>query len=427
MLETLEVRGLVKPFSKLSLPIPPSKSHTMRALVFALMARGTCLVRNPLPSPDTEAMVKAIELLGAHVKRFDTHFEIEGTGGQFTRTESVIDAGNSGQVLRFIGALAALTSNHTVITGDASVKRLRPVGSLLKGLEQLGAHAQSMREDGCAPFTVQGPIVPGRVVIDGEDSQPVSALLVATAFLSGPTEIEVKNPGETPWVGLTLQWLKRFGIDVQHTDYARYRVPGKGSIAPFDCTIPGDFSSAAYPLVAALITGSKLTLEGLDCADAQGDKELISVLQSMGAKIDVNPAEHTVTISPSTLRGRTIDVNPIIDALPILAVVGCFAEGETLLTGAGIARFKESDRIHTITTELKKMGANIEERADGLLVKKAPLTGAPLFSHLDHRIALSLAVAALGARGVTTIEKSSCIAKSYPTFLKHLQLMGGTS
>ena len=410
------ITGLIHPFAKLSLRVPPSKSHTMRALIFALMAQGTSVVRGALASPDTEAMLAAIKQLGARVKQCSGYVEIEGTGGAFAQPDAVIDAGNSGQVLRFVGALVALSPHHTVLTGDASVRNRRPVVPLLDGLSQLGAHASAMRETGHAPIAIQGPIAPGRVVIDGADSQPVSALLMATSFLPGPTEIEVRNPGETSWVGLTLHWLKRFGILIEHENYTHYKVPGGATIAPFECTVPGDFSSAAYPLIAALITRSELTLQGLDFSDAQGDKHLIEILQAMGDDIAIDAQEHSVTVRPSKLCGCKIDVNPVIDALPILAVVGCFAEGKTELTGAAVARLKESDRIHTIATELKKMGAHIEERDEGLLIENSPLVGAELFSHHDHRIALSLAVAALGAKGTNTIEEIDCIAKSYPTF-----------
>lgn len=396
----------------------------MRALIFALMAQGTSVVRGPLVSPDTEAMIRAVEQLGARVKRHVDHFEIDGTGGLLAQPEEVIDVGNSGQVLRFIGALAALTGHHTVLTGDASVRARRPVVPLLEGLTQLGAHATAMREAGHAPIAVRGPITPGHVVIDGADSQPVSALLIATSFLPGPSEIEAKNPGEIPWVGLTLHWLERFGIVVENANFTHYKVPGGAKIPPFEFTVPGDFTSAAYSLVAALITGSELTLQGLDYADPQGDKHLIDILREMGGDITMDTVGRSVTVRPSKLEGRAIDVNGVIDALPILAVAACFAEGETELTGAAIARLKESDRIHAIATELKKMGARIEERTDGLHIQKSPLVGAELFSHQDHRIALSLAVAALGATGTSTIEETECIAKSYPTFGEHLKVMG---
>ncbi len=419
------VTGLSRPFPKLTVSVPPSKSHTMRALVFALMARGRCVVRNTLPSPDTEAMIKAIEQLGATVDRFEDRLEIVGTGGEFTQVDGVIDAGNSGQVLRFVGALAALSGHHVVITGDASTRKLRPVGPLLEGLTQLGAHAQAMRIDGRAPYSIQGPIKSGSITISGEDSQPVSALLMAVSFLPGPTEIEVIQPGETPWINLTLHWLHRFGIDVKHDNFRRYTVAGGVRIEPFDCTIPGDFSSAAYPIVAALITGSELTLRGLDLRDVQGDKKVIDILQSMGANILRDEIEQTITVKKSTLVGKKSDVNEVIDALPLLAVLGCFAAGQTELTGGGIARFKESDRIGAITAELKKMGAHIEETEDGVVVSTSSLKGTTLNSHHDHRIALSLAVAALGAEGATTIEDSGCINKSYPTFFEHLKQMGG--
>lgn len=397
----------------------------MRALFFALMAHGESVVRLPLNSPDTEAMVSAITAFGAKVKKGNEILQIQGVGGVLKAPKAPVDVGNSGQVLRFMGALSALQNEEVILTGDESILTRRPVVPLLEGINQLGGTARSVNENGCAPISIRGPIQAGAATIDGHDSQPVSALLMTTPFLPGVSTITVNNPGETPWIGLTLSWLRRFGVEVEDQGYTYYRVKGGVTLEPFDITIPGDFSTAAYMLALGVINDSELTLHNLDMTDAQGDKALIEVLQKMGANITINHDDKNVSVKRGgQLIGKEIDVNAMIDALPILAVIGCFAEGTTTLTGAAIARKKESDRIATIVAELKKMGATIEERPDGLIVTKSALNGAEIESHADHRIALSLAVAALAASSPSALNGTACIAKSYPTFWNHLQQLG---
>jgi len=395
----------------------------MRALIFGLMAEGKTRVQNVLNSPDTWAMVRAIQALGAQVCVDGSVIQIEGVSGKLQPAEDVINAQNSGLVLRMIGALAAHLSTYTVITGDPSIRHLRPVAPLLNALQQLGAFAASTKFDGSAPILIRGPIRPGRVKMSGKDSQPVSALLIASAFLPGITEIEVVDPGEKPWIDLTLSWLDRFKIAYEREGYSYYKLAGSAHLKGFTYTVPADFSTASYPLAAALVTGSELRLDNLDFTDTQGDKKVISILQDLGAEIEISKG--SLTVKKSLLKGSRIDVNDVIDALPLFAVLACFAESPTEIVGGSIARRKESDRITSIASELKKMGAIIEEREDGLLIKPSPLRGANLFSHHDHRIALSLAVASMAAKGESTIDETQCIAKSYPTFFEDFSCIGG--
>lgn len=402
------------------LAIPASKSHNLRAILFGALADGTTRISNYLPSPDTQAMVNAVRHLGAEVHVFRD--EIQVTGGNLQGPADVIQCGNSGMVLRFVGALGGLLPNYTILTGDYSIRHNRPVAPLLEGLNQLGAFATSSRQNGYAPILVKGPFTNGKATIDGADSQPVSGLLIAAAFAPHPIELYVKNPGEKPWVDLTLNWLTRLGIPFEREGYTYYRLEGNSKIEPFSYSIPGDFSTAAFPIAAALLTGSELTIENLDMEDCQGDKQIIPILEQMGARFTT--AQNSITIHPSTLKGIKIDINDCIDALPILAVVGCFAEGTTEIVGAAIARKKESDRISCIATELKKMGADIEERADGLVIKKSDLHGAALHSHHDHRIALALAVAALCAHSQSALNDVECIEKTYPTFFDDFIAIG---
>ena len=407
------------------IPIPPSKSHTLRAILFASLAEGKSIIRNYLPSPDTHAMIKACQLLGADIEIEAPQLNIIGTAGKPHTPGNIIDAGNSGQVLRFIAAVATLTPGYTVITGDDSIRNRRPVLPLLEGLSGLGALAISTQNNGCPPIIIKGPLQGGETQLDGADSQPVSGVLIAAAFADKPSRIRVTNPGEKPWIDLTLDWFKRLNINYQQEDYQHYFLPGKAAYDGFEYDVPGDFSSCAFPLVAALITNSAVTLTNLDMQNVQGDKLVINILQAMKANLVIDDSQkHLRVEKTAALTGAKIDVNPCIDAVTILAVAGCFAQHETVITGAAIARSKESNRLAAITKELSKMGAQITEQPDGLLIKPAVLTGAKLDSHHDHRIAMSLTVAAMAAQGESSIENIDCIAKSYPNFAESLQQLG---
>lgn len=417
------IQAKVKP-GKLhgKIAIPSSKSHTLRSLLFALMAKGRSTIAQALPSPDTLNMIEAIRQLGARIDTQDDLLLIDGVDGQLQSPENIIQCGNSGQVLRFIGALSALLPSYTILTGDHSIRHNRPLSPLIEALNQLGAFAASSRLDGYAPLIVKGPLKKGVATLDGADSQPVSGLLILGAF--SPLELSVKNGGEKPWIDLTLSWFDKLGIPYENNHYSSYKMKGGSRLKGFEYTVAGDFSSAAFPLVAALLTQSELVLQNIDLNDVQGDRALIPVLQSMGASFESHGSSlHIKKIN--SLHGKKIDINNFIDALPILAVVGCFASGKTELVNGTIARQKESDRIHAIATELKKMGAQIEEKPDGLVIHPSPLHGhLNLQSHSDHRIAMALSVAALAAEGESLIHDVACVGKSYPTFFDDFRKIG---
>jgi 3-phosphoshikimate 1-carboxyvinyltransferase len=399
--------------------IPPSKSHTLRAILFASFAKGSSLIENGLESPDTVAMIQAMRQLGANIEKRGKHLQVQGFDAKPKVADDVIQCGNSGQVLRFVGAIAGLIPQYTILTGDHSIRHNRPISPLLEGLNQLGAQAISSRGDGFAPIMIKGPFTKNRAIIRGEDSQPVSGLLIAAAFAPHPIEISVINPGEKPWIALTLDWFRRLGIAYHCLDYTHFSLQGCTQINGFHYKVPGDFSSAAFPIAAALITNSELCIDHIDMTDIQGDKAIIPVLQKMGAKMTFDERK-LIIHKGSSLTGLKIDVNDFVDALPILAVIGCFASSVTELYNGAIARKKESDRISCMTKELRKMGAKIEEKADGLIIHPSLLHGAELETYQDHRIALALSVAALGARGESRIHGFDCTAKTYPNFIQDL-------
>lgn len=406
--------------------VPPSKSHTLRAIVFALMAKGKSVIENYLSSPDTVAMLEAIQKFGAKVEIFEDRLEIYGVDGRLKGPYDVIQSGNSGIVLRFIAGIAALAENYAVITGDESIRLRRPIKPLLDTLASQNVFAESTNRNGYAPVIIRGPMKPGVMAIEGSDSQPVSALLIATSFLKGPSEIYVMNPGEKPWVDVTLDWLKWLGADITNHDYRHYKVAGKMAYEGFNVSIPGDYSSAAYALASGIISRKKVRVVGLSMDDSQSDKNFLKVLEKMGASVTFFPDEYAVeVVAPDEIRGVEVDINNCIDMGSIIAVLACFASSKTVISGAGVSRFKESDRIHAISVELRKMGAKIEEREDGMVIYPARLRGALLCSHNDHRIALSLIVAAFGAEGESNIDGVECISKTYPTFLCDFCLLGG--
>jgi 3-phosphoshikimate 1-carboxyvinyltransferase len=222
---------------------------------------------------------------------------------------------------------------------------------------------------------------------------------------------------------MTLSWFDRLGIPYEREGHERYLLQGGAEIEGFDYFVPADWSSASYPIAAALITNSELTIEGVDFTDSQGDKELITLLQEMGAKFHIEGHKLTV-LAGAKLKGQKIDVGRFIDAITLLPVIGCFAEGKTEIVGGAIARLKESDRIKSIVAELKKMGANIVETDDGLIVEQSELCGALTESYADHRMAMSLTVAGLGAAGETVVTGTEVVAKSFPGFFDRLREAG---
>jgi len=404
--------------------IPPNKSHSFRALIMAALADGTSKIISPAASNDWMRGIEALEMFGAQVTpRANSVWEVIGTAGELRTPDDVIDCGNSGIILRFFMGLASCCSGYTVLSGDHSIRHIRLCQPLIDALNSLGAWATSTKGDGHAPVVVRGRLKGGQAEIDGIDSQPVSALLMAAALAEAPTELLVHRPGEKPWVGLTLDWLSRCGVEYSNEDFQRYRVRGRSRWPAFEARVPLDWSAALYPLTAAVLSpDSEVRLRGMDPADSQGDKAVLDILREMGADVEV--AGDEIVARSSALVGREIDCNDFIDQFMLLAVVGARAEGETVLTNAEVCRHKECDRITEMRKALEQMGARVEERPDGLVLHGGALRGARLDSHRDHRMVMTLAVAGLLADGLTTISNAECVRKTFPAFVSEMQAVG---
>jgi len=407
-----------------SITIPPNKSHSFRALLLASLAEGDSRITDPAVSNDWMRGVEAMEMFGASIEPHAKNvWTVRGVAGRPRTPDDVIDCGNSGIILRFFSAIAACCDGHTVLTGDESLRHIRLCTPLVNALNDLGAWAACTKGDGHAPVVVRGPLRGGRAEIDGADSQPVSALLIASALADEPTELTVHNPGEKPWVGVTLDWLARVGAEIHNENYERYLIRGRQRWAGFEARIPLDWSAALYPIAAAVLTeDSEVRVPGVDMNDSQGDKAVVRVLQSMGADILVE--EGAIVARSSELAGREIDCNDFIDQFMLLAIVGACAEGETVLTNAEVCRHKECDRIAEMAKALKAMGADVVERPDGLVVRRSRLHGAKLDSRKDHRMVMTLAVAALAAESPSRITDIECIKKTFPHFVAQMRAIG---
>jgi len=416
------MKQTISPVNSLSgeITIPSSKSHTIRALLIAAMAKGESTIINPLDSADTRSCVEAIKVLGAIIKFKNDRWIIIGTGGEIHPIADTIDVGNSGTTLYLAAGLAALSSHKITFTGDEQI-RARPVENLLASLKDLGAEITLTGKNGCPPFSIKGPLTGGKTSIECPTSQYLSSLLLCTPLANGNTEIEVPLLREQPYVEMTLKWLNEQFVMYDTTDFKDFFIPGGQQFEAFTKQVPGDFSSATFFLCAAAITGSTLTLKGLDMADSQGDKAVVFMLKEMGCNIEIG--RDFIKIEGHPLKGCELDLNDTPDALPAMAVTACFAEGETKIFNVPQARLKETDRISVMKEELEKMGADIKELKDGLIIQGSQdytLKGAEVCGHKDHRIIMSLAIAALASKGETTIDDISAVSITFPNFFELL-------
>ncbi|HJO93225.1 MAG TPA: 3-phosphoshikimate 1-carboxyvinyltransferase [Victivallales bacterium] len=408
--------------------IPGSKSHTIRGIIAALMAKGESTIKNPLVSDDTESCLYAARKLGAEfVDSYENDmliWKITGTGGNLTNCgDAIIDLGNSGTTLRLMTGVAATSSLKICFDGDSSL-RGRPMGTLVSALQKLGAKITAA-EGGKCPISIKGPILGGETIVEGKSSQFVSALLYGAPLAKSDTKIYVINLNEKPYLDVTLDWLKFLGIEYDNDpDYSTFTVKGGQKYRAFNKVIPADFSSAAFPLVAAAVTDSNIKIKNLDFTDKQGDKKVFSYMEKMGMKITKSRSVVNVYKKYGLLGDIDLDMNSIPDALPIMSVAGCFARGKTILSNAPHARIKETDRIAAMAQELKKMGGNIEELEDGLLIRKSNLHAAKVNGHGDHRIIMALAVAGMALEGETIIENAKEISVTYPNFIRDFQNLG---
>jgi len=407
-----------------SVLIPASKSHTIRAVAIAALADGQSLIHNPLASSDAEASVRCYSALGAQIDTSDAQtWKVSGIGGQIVPPAETIDVGNSGTTLRIAMGSAALAGagQSTTLTGDEQIQS-RPVGPLLDALQDLGAICQSLAGNGNAPVRITGQLTGGRTTIEAKTSQYLSSLLMCTPLATGDTEIDVTLLNEPGYVQMTLDWLDKQGIVYEHDNMRRFHVKGGQHYKSFELPVPADFSSATFFLCGAALFGDEVVLEGLDFADSQPDKAVVEYLRAMGADIAIS--DNAITVKAAPLTGVEIDMNATPDALPAMAVTAALAEGTTRLVNVPQARNKETDRITCMAQELQKLGGQVEELPDGLIVHHSELTASQVNGHSDHRIVMALALAGLALDEPCMIDTAEAISVTFPNFVDLMRSLG---
>ena len=409
--------------------IPGSKSHTIRAVAIASLANGTSHIHKPLISSDALSAVDCYRSLGAEIDtKNDDLWVINGINGQIKPINKQIDIGNSGTTMNLaIGTCALISPEIEVtLTGDHQIQR-RPVGPILNSIKDLGAKGHTHNNNGCPPLTISGKMRGGATTVQCKSSQYLSSLLLACPLAESTSEITVPLLYEPDYARITLDWLNRQSIQYEmKDDLSWFRIPGGQHYTAFNMPIPADFSSATFFLCAGTLIGEEVAIQGLDFEDSQPDKAVAEYLIAMGA--DLSSTKDGIRVGRSELSGCEIDMNRTPDALPAMAVTACFAEGETRLVNVPQAREKETDRIACMAKELSKIGADIKELPDGLVIHGRTggtnLTAAPVSGHGDHRIVMAMSIAGMALEGQISIDTAEAMNVTFPEYVTLMNQLG---
>lgn len=400
---------------------PPSKALTHRALFGGLLSNGSTTIHNPLSCDDTNATASAVVSLGAKIERKQEIWVIESTG-RVSAPQEMVECGESGVTLRFTIPISSLVEKDLSLRGTETLMR-RPIQPLIECMKQLGAEISFRGQE---VHIKGGPAKGGNVQLPGNvSSQFISGLLLAGPLMQEGLRMELTSPLESRgYVSMTIETMKRHGVSVEtNDDMSLYQIMPRQIYRPTEHSIPGDYSSAAFLMAAAAVTRSKILILGLPRDRADPDSAFLEVLDRMG--ITTRFTSDALHVEGRALEGVDADVTDCPDLGPVIAVLGCYAEGETKITGAGRLRYKESDRLSAISSELRVLGAEIGETDGGLRISgPASLHGGTVDSHGDHRIAMALSIAALNARGPVMIKNAECVNKSYPTYFHDIRTLG---
>ena len=427
-MDTLRLKPIRRVAGRLRLP--GSKSISNRILLLSALASGETRVGGLLDADDTKVMLDALQRLGAACRRDDGAVLVSGVGGAFPVRSAELWLGNAGTAFRPLTAALALAGGEYRLSGVARMHE-RPIGDLVDALRGLGARIDYLGSEGYPPLAIH----PGRLRLDAPvrvrgdvSSQFLTALLMAVPLAGAPATIEVE--GELiskPYVEITVNLMHRFGVDVARDDWRRFHLPPARYASPGEIMVEGDASSASYFLAAAAIGGGPVRVEGVGRNSIQGDVRFTEVLQRMGARVDMG-ADWIEVSGGGRLRAIDMDFNHIPDAAMTAAVMALFADGPSVLRNIASWRVKETDRLAAMATELRKLGAEVEEGADYLrIVPPARLVSdAAIDTYDDHRMAMSFALAALGGVAVR-INDPGCVAKTFPDYFASLARISETA
>lgn len=395
---------------------PSSKSITQRAIAAAMLAEGQTTIINPSYCDDSLAAMSIAVGLGAKVEPGTDEMKITGCG---ELKETKLNCGESGLAIRMFSPIAALFNAEITISGAGSLKN-RPMSMIEEALSQLGVQCKS--SGGFLPLTIHGPIKGGNLEIDGSvSSQLLTGLLMALPLSLKDSEIKVNNLKSRPYIDMTIQILRDFGISIQNKNYTLFRIPGNQKFKALNYRVESDWSGGAFLLVAAAINGH-LEIEGLNTGSNQSDMAIIDALQKAGARIKIT--DNKIEVSKSEMKGFEFDCTESPDLFPPLVALASYCNGESVIKGVSRLVYKESNRAAALMEEFSKMNIKIDINGDMMYIIGGEVKGAKVISHDDHRIAMAVSVAALGATGRVSVKDSQCVSKSYPGFFDDLRQIG---
>jgi 3-phosphoshikimate 1-carboxyvinyltransferase len=403
--------------------LPGSKSISNRVLLLAALAGGETEVRGLLDAEDTRVMREALERLGVRITERADALSVHGAGGAFRVKKADLFLGNAGTALRPLSAALALSDGEYFISGVPRMHK-RPIGDLVDALRAIGARIDYCGQPGFPPLAIHPATVrvAGPVPVKGDvSSQFLSAMLMALPLSGAEATIEVR--GELisrPYVEITLNVMRRFGVAVERQGWARFRIPGARYSSPGTMYVEGDASSASYFLAAGALGGGPVRVEGVGRSSIQGDVRFTEVLQAMGARVRMHDGAIECA-GRGKLAPFDLDMNHIPDAAMTAAVLALFASGPSRLRNIASWRVKETDRLAAMATELRKLGAEVEERGDELRIAPppAPRAGVAIDTYDDHRMAMSFSLVAIGGVPVR-INNPQCVAKTFPDYFAAL-------
>ena len=426
----IDIAPVARPLDAL-VSIPGSKSITNRALLIAALAQGRSSLTGALHSDDTTYMAAALNRLGIAVESdpAEERFLVSGGGGTFPARTADLFVGNAGTAMRFLTAALPLGQGKYRLDGAPRMRK-RPLAPLLQALTELGADVRSESAVGYAPVIVEASGLSGGICTMPGDlsSQFFSALLIAAPYARNGVTINVEGDlVSKPYMVMTADVMRDFGVNVllDETTWSSFSVPAGQRYAGRAYRIEPDASNASYFFAAAAITGGRVRVDGLGSASTQGDLHFVDALRQMGAGVTI-ARDYVEVTGPrdGALSGIDIDMNAISDTAQTLAAIAPFAVGPTTIRGIHHARLKETDRVHAVVTELRKLGQDVVERDDGMTITPRPLTPAAIETYDDHRMAMSFAIAGLHAPGVRILDPG-CVAKTFPDFFTRLATATG--
>ena len=396
---------------------PPSKSDMLRAAAAAYLTHAECEILHPSDCDDALAALNIVNALGTGAQRDADRLRFAPGNRQ---PGSVLDCGESGLCIRMFPSIAALSGGTFTLTGRGSLLT-RPIAMIEEPLRDL--HVVCQTTNGLPPVKVSGQLQAGTTTIDASTtSQFLTGLLMALPLCEGDSEIIVTNLASKPYIEMTLQLLRAFGINIEHDAFTRFRIPGRQQYHARSYQVEGDWSGAAFPLVAGAIAG-RAAVANLRQDSCQADKAILDALRAAGAAVQI--VEDVVTVSKNKLACFEFDATDCPDIFPPLVALATYCQGKSVIHGAQRLQVKESDRGVALLQEFTKMGGRVSLHEKRIEIYGNPLDGGTVDSHNDHRIAMACAVAALGSRRGVRIQRAECVAKSYPEFFQDFGLLTG--